>query len=146
MAFNELGFLFTFFPVVLLLHTLIPNKGKNILLLVSSLIFYAWGSPLYVLLLMLSILFNYFSGLQISAKKTAGKDKEARFVLISAVVVNILLLGFFKYWGFLLENVNGLLGTAIPVSTVVMPLGISFFTFSILSFLFDVPSHAFRPS
>ena len=136
MAFNDLGFLFVFFPAVLLLHSLMPAFGKNILLLIVSLVFFAWGSPSYVLLLILSILFNYFSGLQIAQQKEENQD--AKMTLISAVAVNLLLLGFFKYWGFVLENVNALLGTAIPVRQMSMPLGVSFFTFSILSYLFDV--------
>ena len=132
MAFNDISFLFIFFPVALLLHMLMPMRGKNVLLLILSLIFFAWGSPEYVLLLILSILFNYFTGLQM------GKQKGLKFTLWSAVIVNLLLLGFFKYWGFVLNNVNALLGTSIPVRQLSMPLGISFFTFSVLSYLFDV--------
>jgi len=138
MAFNELGFLFVFFPAAVLLYTLMPKPGKNILLLLVSLVFFAWGTPEYLLLLLLSIGFNYFTGLQLAALKASGQDIIAKFVLISAVSVNLLLLCFFKYWGFLLENVNALLGTAIPVRQLSMPLGVSFFTFSILSFLFDI--------
>ena len=138
MAFNELGFLFVFFPAAVLLYALMPKPGKNILLLLISLVFFAWGSPEYLLLLILSIGFNYFTGLQLAALKGSGQGIKAKFVLISAVCVNLLLLGFFKYWGFLLENVNALLGTSIPVRQLSMPLGVSFFTFSILSFLFDI--------
>jgi len=138
MAFNELGFLFVFFPVTVLLYTLMPKPGKNALLLIVSLVFFTWGSPEYILLLILSIGFNYFTGLQLSALKESAQSRKAKFVLISAVTANLLLLGFFKYWGFLLENVNALLGTSLPVRQLSMPLGVSFFTFSILSFLFDV--------
>ena len=138
MAFNDISFLFVFFPAVLLLHWLMPMVGKNLLLLVFSLVFYAWGSPRYVLLLILSILFNYFSGLLISQQKQEEDPAGAKRTLISAVAVNLLLLGFFKYWGFLVENVNALLHLSIPVRQLSMPIGISFFTFSILSYLFDV--------
>ena len=138
MAFNELGFLFVFFPVALLLHWIMPQPGRNALLVLVSLVFFAWGSPEYVILLLLSVLFNYFSGLQIGRQKEDGSDKAAKVTLISAVAVNLLLLGFFKYWGFVLENVNALLGTAFSAKQLSMPLGISFFTFSILSYLFDV--------
>ena len=138
MAFNDISFLFIFFPVVLLLHELMPRVGKNILLLVFSLLFFAWGSPEYVLLLILSILFNYFTGLQMAQHKENGNEKGLKFTLYSAVIMNLLLLGFFKYWGFVIDNVNALLGTSIPVRQLSMPLGISFFTFSILSYLFDV--------
>ena len=136
MAFNDVSFLFLFFPAVLLLHKFMPMIGKNILLLLFSLLFFAWGSPEYVVLLLLSIFFNFFSALSIRDRKEAGGS--GKFALGSAVVMNLLLLGFFKYWGFVVENVNALLGTSIPVRQLSMPLGISFFTFSILSYLFDV--------
>ena len=138
MAFNDLAFVFIFFPAVLLIHGLMPMFGKNLVLLVFSLLFFTWGSPDYVLLLILVILFNYFSGLQIGAQKEENRPGAAKFTLITAVVANLLLLGFFKYWGFVIENVNALLGTSIPVRQLSMPLGISFFTFSVLSYLFDV--------
>ena len=138
MAFNDLSFVFLFFPVVLLLHWAVPGVLKNIVLLIFSLVFFAWGSPTYVLLMVLLILFNYFSGLQIAAQKEEENEKMAKFALVSAVIVNLLLLGFFKYWGFLLENVNALLGTSLAAPQMAMPLGVSFFTFSILSYLYDV--------
>ena len=139
MAFNDLSFLFIFFPVILLLHKLIPGMlGKNIVLLVGSLVFFTWGSPEYVFLMVLIILFNYFSGLQMAAQKEEENDKGARRTLITSVVMDLLLLGFFKYWGFLVENINALLRTSIPVRELSMPIGVSFFTFSILSYLFDV--------
>lgn len=138
MAFNDLSFVFLFFPAVLLIHWAVPAVLKNTVLLIFSLIFFAWGSPTYVVLMLLLILFNYFSGLQIEAQKKEGREKQAKFALVSAVTVNLLLLGFFKYWGFLLENVNAILGTSLAAPQAAMPLGVSFFTFSILSYLFDV--------
>ena len=137
MAFNDLSFLFLLFPVILLAHKLIPGiLGKNIVLLIGSLLFFAWGSPEYLFLMAMVILFNYFTGLEMAARKE--EERETKGVLISAVAVNLLLLGFFKYWGFLLENFNALLGTSIPVRNLPMPIGVSFFTFSVLSYLFDV--------
>lgn len=138
MAFNDISFLFVFFPLALLAHKLMPMPGKNVVLLVVSLLFFAWGSPEYVLLLILSIVFNYFTGLQMHKQKEEKDEKGLRFTLWSAVAVNLLLLGFFKYWGFVIENINALLRVQIPVRQLSMPLGISFFTFSILSYLFDV--------
>ena len=139
MAFNDLSFVFIFFPIALLLHKLIPTiTGKNIVLLVLSLLFFAWGSWEYVPLMVLLILFNYFSGLQMAAQKENENEAGAKRTLISSVIMNLLLLGFFKYWGFVIENVNGLLGTSLAVRQLSMPLGVSFFTFSILSYLFDV--------
>ena len=137
MAFNELHFLFLFFPVAIVLHKLIPGMlGKNIVLLVLSLVFFAWGTPEYVFLMILIILFNYFSGMQIAAQKAAGHS--GKFALVTAVIANLALLGFFKYWGFVIENINALLRTSIPVRQLSMPIGVSFFTFSVLSYLFDV--------
>ena len=138
MAFNDLSFVFLFFPAVLLIHWVAPAMLKNTVLLVFSLIFFAWGSPTYVLLMCLLIVFNYFSGLQIEAQKKEGNEKMAKFALVSAVTANLLLLGFFKYWGFLLENINAILGTSLAAPQASMPLGVSFFTFSILSYLYDV--------
>lgn len=138
MAFNELGFLFLFFPVALVLYHLLPKVCKNAVLVLLSLVFFAWGSTRYVILLVLSIVFNYISGLQMDSFKKDKKPALAKMVLWSAVAVNLLLLGFFKYWGFVIENVNAILGTNLSAPQTGMPLGVSFFTFSILSFLFDV--------
>ena len=139
MAFNDISFLFLFLPLAMVLHKFMPMAGKNILLLALSLLFFAWGSPQYVLLLILSIVFNYFSALQMAKQKEEKDEKGLKFTLCSAVIVNLLLLGFFKYWGFVLENVNAILPfLKLNVRQLNMPLGISFFTFSILSYLFDV--------
>lgn len=138
MAFNELGFLFIFFPIALILYHVLPKVCKNAVLVLLSLVFFAWGSTRYVILLVLSIVFNYISGLQIDAFKKDEKPTLAKMVLWSAVAVNLLLLGFFKYWGFVIDNVNAILGTSLSAPQTGMPLGVSFFTFSILSFLFDV--------
>ena len=138
MAFNDLSFLFIFFPAALLLHGLVPKQGKNLVLLGLSLVFFAWGSPEYVVLMILSILFNYCSGLQMEARKEAGEEKLLKFTLISTVAVNLLLLGFFKYWGFVIENINAIFGASLAIPRLPMPIGVSFFTFSILSYVFDV--------
>lgn len=137
MAFNELGFLFLFFPVALILYYIVPAVAKNAVLVVLSLVFFAWGSTQYVLLLLLLMVFNYFSALQIDSAREEN-PKLAKLALWSAVAVNLLLLGFFKYRGFFLENVGALFGKTVSVQAIPAPLGVSFFTFSILSFLFDV--------
>ena len=137
MAFHDISFLFILFPVVLLAHKVMPQKGKNLVLLLFSLLFNAWGEPRYVVLMVLSIAFNYFTGLAIGAYQAAEQPAKAKFALTSAVVTNLLLLGFFKYAGFLAENL-AVLGLKISVPAMTMPIGISFFTFSILSYLFDV--------
>lgn len=136
MIFSSLVFLFTFLPITLLLYYLVPRKGKNLVLLLCSLVFYAWGEPVYIFLMVISILFNYFSGLDIARK--AGKRKAMAKSLISAVAVNILILGFFKYYGFLIENLNAVLPFEIPYRNLALPIGISFYTFQTLSYLVDL--------
>ena len=123
MVFGSAVFLFIFLPIVLILHTIIKNTTiRNGLLIVSSLIFYAFGEPVYVLLLLGSVAFNYAFGRILYERKN-------KVILAVAVAVNLLLLTVFKYTGFLVESFNGIFNTAIPVPQIVMPIGISFFTF-----------------
>ena len=136
MSFSNLFFPFVFLPLSLLLYVIMPKKGKNIILLLCSLVFFAWGTPEYVLLLILSILFNFFSGSLIAAQVAGGRS--AKFTLWSAVAANLLLLGFYKYYGFLLDNLNAVLHTGLQARALPVPIGLSFFTFSILSYLFDI--------
>lgn len=136
MSFSTLIFPFVFLPICLILYFALPRKLKNTALLVCSLLFFAWSSVEYLALLILSILFNYLTGRELGLLKRKGR--RGRGVLVSAVLVNLLLLGFFKYYGFLVENLNALLGTSITVRELPLPIGISFFTFSLLSYLFDV--------
>lgn len=138
MAFSELRFVFLFLPLALLLHKLAPMKVKNIILTLLSLLFFAWGSTKYMVLMILLIVFNYFSGLLIEARKEDQDHRAAKNTLIAAVVLDLLLLGFFKYWGFVLENVNAILRTNFSTQVTSTPMGVSFFTFSLLSYLFDV--------
>ncbi len=138
MAFSDLSFLFLFFPAAMALQLLMPGWGKQLLMLLLSLVFYAWGSPEFVLLLVLDIAFNYLSALQIRDHLAGGRKSLAKITLISAVAANLLLLGFFKYWGFVVENVCALFGAQVTVDQRSMPIGVSFFTFSVLSMLFDV--------
>ena len=138
MAFSELKFVFLFLPLALLAHKVMPMRGKNLILALLSLLFFAWGSPEYVLLMLAIVAFNYFSGLLIGEKKSENDPRGAKYALVSAVAANLLMLGFFKYWGFLLENVNALFGTHLATRITSMPIGVSFFTFSVLSYLFDV--------
>ena len=94
------------------------------------------GTPEYLVLMVLDIAFHYFAGRELALQKARGRS--GRFVLVSSVAVNLLLLGFFKYYGFLVDNLNALLGTALRARELPMPIGVSFFTFSLLSYLFDV--------
>ena len=127
MSFGNLYFVFGFLPVSLLLYFIAPSRIKNVVLLLCSLVFFAWGEPTYLLLLALSVGFNYFTGRELALLLRAEKKGAARFVLTCSVILNLLLLCFFKYGAELLG------GRALP-----MPIGISFFTFSLLSFLFDI--------
>ena len=135
MAFHDLSFLFLFFPIALAVCLPMPKVLRNVLLLAVSLLFFAWGSSEYVLLLLLLIAFNYLSVLQLQAQQ---HPKDRRRTLVTTVAADLLLLGFFKYWGFVLGNVNAIFGTAFTAPNSSMPVGVSFFTFSILSCLFDV--------
>lgn len=119
-------------PIVLILHSVIKNlKVKNCLLLIVSLVFYAYGEPGYIFLMLFSCLANYVFALILS------KNKKKIFIVL-AVVVNLGLLGVFKYTGFLLNSLNDIAGLSIPVPDIPLPIGISFFTFQALSYVIDV--------
>lgn len=136
MLFSSITFLFLFLPIVMAVYYIVPGRGKNIVLLIASLFFYAWGEPVYVVLMILSILFNYFCGRDIQENgEDAGK---AKLSLAFAVTVNILILGFFKYYGFILDTVNSLLPSDIPYRELPLPVGISFYTFQAISYLVDI--------
>lgn len=134
MLFSSVEFLFRFLPVFMLIYLLVPDKYRNIVLLLGSLIFYGVGEPYYVLLLILSILINYGAGKLILEKK----EQMGKTVLICSLLYNFSILFLFKYWDFLAENVNRMLhGGKIPILSLALPLGISFYTFQIVSYLID---------
>ncbi len=140
MVFSSTVFLFLFLPFVLLTYLLVGQKFRNVLLLAASLLFYAWGEGLYVLLMLSSIAFNHIFGLFIDrAQQRGGTGKLA---LVLAVVTNLGLLGFFKYANFIVDNLNTvLLKLQIPpvvLEQVHLPIGISFFTFHALSYVIDL--------
>ena len=127
MLFSSNTFLFGFLPAVVVLYYLCPRRYRNVLLLVSSLIFYGWGEPKYLLLMLVSILLNYFCGL--AAGKRQMQQRSVRGVLIVGVVLNLGMLGFFKYGTFFF-------GSAFP--DIPLPIGISFYIFQAMSYLIDV--------
>ena len=132
MVFSSLVFVCIFLPTVLILHSVIPNrKVKNGLLLAASLLFYAYGEPVYIFLMLASTLFNYLFAMLL------GRYRK-KLLLALTVTVNIGLLGIFKYTGFALTNVNAFLGLSLPVPEISLPIGISFFTFQALSYVIDV--------
>lgn len=129
MVFSSAVFLFAFLPVVFILHTVIRNTtARNVLLIVASLIFYAWGEPVYVVLLLASILINYLLGRFVWGRKP---------VLVAAVIVNLAFLIVFKYAGFIVQSINVLPFISLKEPKISMPIGISFYTFQAMSYVID---------
>lgn len=133
MVFSSLTFLFAFLPPVVVLYYLLPQRFWNITLLIFSLIFYAWGEPVYILLMLFSITVNYFMGLAIEEQ-----PEKAKITFIYTVILNLFVLGFFKYFGFLIETFNAIFHTSIAVKKLPLPIGISFYTFQALSYIIDL--------
>lgn len=136
MVFADLFFIYLFLPLVLLCYYAARKlKKRNIILIVFSLIFYAWGEPTWVILLLFSSVFNWFMALRIGR----NKDKPAgKMFMAISVIVDLALLFVFKYTGFFLETVNGITGASIPIPEIRLPIGISFFTFQAISYILDV--------
>ena len=138
MVFSGSPFLFYFLPAVLALYFLVPRRLKNPVLLVFSLFFYAWGEPVYVLLMIFSIVMDYALGRWLYVYKEKGNMKAAKRVLVLSVVLNLALLGFFKYTNFLLDTIGSLFRVDIPLLELSLPIGISFYTFQAMSYLIDL--------
>lgn len=134
MVFSSFTFLFIFLPLVLLTYFLAKKRQlRNIVLLVFSLIFYAWGEPVYVILMLLSIIVNYLIALKIERRKR-GKKKW----MIIDVIFNLGVIGFFKYGNFMIQNINSIFHSNIGEMDLALPIGISFYTFQVLSYVIDV--------
>ena len=134
MLFSSMIFLWVFLPILLGLYFIAKDKYRNIILLIFSIIFYSWGEPKYVVLMLLSILINYIYGLLIDKY-----NSKKKIILICAIITNLGLLGYFKYFNFFALNVNRLFNfEAIPVQDIALPIGISFYTFQIISYLIDL--------
>ncbi len=139
MVFSSLIFLYLFLPVCLLCYGLFPSlRAKNAVLILFSLVFYAWGEPFYILLLLGSVLINYLLGLGIGKAQQQNHPKLAGFWCGTSLVFNIGLLGVFKYSGFIVENLNLIPYIELPVPAITLPIGISFYTFQILSYIIDL--------
>ena len=140
MSINSMIFLTAFLPVVFVLDRLCVRKTalKNILLLLASLVFYAWGEPKYVFLMLFTITMDFFIGKGIDKAKKEGNQKKAKRFLMTSILVDLSILGFFKYADFLIGTVNTLTGAGIPLLGIPLPIGISFFTFQILSYVIDL--------
>lgn len=138
MVFSSLLFIFIFLPVTLALYYLFPKRVRNIVILITSLIFYAWGEPVYIVIMLFSTVFDYINGRLIQENISSNNNKAAKAVLIFSIAVNLGLLCFFKYYGFIINNINGLFNLSIHVKSIPLPLGISFYTFQTMSYIIDV--------
>ena len=136
MVFNSIFFIFCFLPVFMLIYYLVPGKLRNLLLFLGSLIFYAWGEPVYVILMLFSSIFNYYMGTEL--ERLYYDDRKQKINLIFSIIINLAVLVFFKYYGFLLNTIGGIIGIHIPHPELSLPIGLSFYTFRNLSYLFDI--------
>ena len=136
MVFSSLSFLTLFLPLTILLYFAVPRRFRNLLLFLASLIFYAWGEPVYIVLMLFSSVVDYSHGLLM--EKFDGRPGVRRVLLISSVAINLSLLGFFKYAGLVVSTLNAALSLSIPVPSVALPVGISFYTFQTMSYSIDV--------
>ena len=135
MVFASVPFLFVFLPAVLAAYFLCPRRWHNAVLLVFSLFFYAWGEPIYILLMLCSITVSFLAGRALGRTHTPARR---RAVLSASVAYHLLTLGFFKYADFLIGTVNSLFGLSLPLLSLPLPIGISFYTFQTLSYIVDV--------
>lgn len=138
MVFSSVLFLFYYLSAALAVYFLVPRRAKNVVLLLFSLVFYGWGEPKYLALMVFSIVMDYSLGRWLHCLMSRGNKAGAKRVLILSVVLNLALLGVFKYTDFVIGNLNGLLGLAIPQLNLPLPIGISFYTFQAMSYLIDL--------
>ena len=136
MVFSSLIFLFVFLPIVLLIYYISPRPLKNFVILLFSLIFYAWGEPKFIFLIILSILINYIGALQIV--KNSSDTEKRKFIFITLLLIDISILFFFKYYGFIISSIGSLFGIDLVIRDIPLPLGISFYTFQQISYIIDV--------
>ena len=132
MVFSTIIFLCVFLPIVIIGYYLVPKPAKNMFLLICSLFFYAWGEPVYVLIMLASIAYNYLFGMFIA------NTRQDKLWMIISVVVNLLVLGVYKYSGFFIENIDKVIPNLLHVPDIALPIGISFYTFQGMSYCIDV--------
>ncbi len=136
MIFSSLPFLFFYLVAVLAVYKLSPLKLRNLILLVVSLFFYGWGEPVYIIIMLLSIVVDYVHGMLV--ERWREDDRKARRAVASSGFFNLAILVFFKYWDFIAGNLNALTGLQLPVLGLPLPIGISFYTFQTMSYTIDV--------
>ena len=138
MVFSSLTFLFVFLPIILIVYYSSPRNIRNAILFIGSLVFYAWGEPVYITIMLFSTAFDYINGLLIKKYKEIKENKKARMILINSIIVNLGILCFFKYSNFFIENVNNIFNLNIHLLNIALPIGISFYTFQTMSYTIDV--------
>ena len=138
MVFSSQLFLTVFLPVTVILYWLLPKKAKNILLLLVSLVFYAWGEPTHIFVMLITTAYIWAFGLLVGRAKAKEKPKTAKLFLVLTLVLSLGTLVFFKYTGFLVSNLGFLKDTALGGLNIALPIGISFYTFQALSYIIDV--------
>lgn len=136
MVFSSLIFLFIFLPITLITYYLVPKTKQNYVILIASLIFYGWGEPVYIILMIISIGINHLAGLLIQEYRS-NKD-FCKFIFITVLVLDLSSLVFFKYYGFIIDNINMIFNSALTIRNLPLPLGISFYTFQLISYVADV--------
>ena len=137
MVFSSLLFLFLYLPIVLGIYYLIPRRFRNLFLFVANLVFYGWGEPVFILVMIFSTVVNYIYGLLIH--KYQDQKRTAKILLVTCIIVNLGLLGFFKYAGFVANILQSIpLFSNLPTPLIPLPIGISFYTFQIMSYVIDV--------
>ncbi|MEG1705787.1 MAG: MBOAT family O-acyltransferase [Clostridia bacterium] len=136
MLFSTVFFLFIFLPIVLSIYFIVPSKFKNLVLFISSLIFYAWGEPIYVCIMIFSTILDYTIGMLIN--KNDKNETKRKLLLLTSVIINIGMLGIFKYSDFFISNINNIFKFNISLINLPLPIGISFYTFQTLSYTIDV--------
>lgn len=136
MVFSSLIFMFLYLPAVLLIYYITPRKFRNAMLLVANLVFYGWGEPVFILLMIFSTVLNYVYGYFI--EKFRENKRTTKILLVTAIIINLGVLAFFKYAGMLTDTLNVLPFLNIPDFTIPLPIGISFYTFQTMSYTIDV--------
>lgn len=136
MVFSSIVFLYIFLPIMLLIYFAVPRKFKNAVMILASLIFFAWGEIRYIFIMLILAVMDFVCGNKINQNE--GNRKKQRFYLLIDVGVNLLILFFFKYADFIISNINALLHTQIPLLNIPLPIGVSFNTFQSLSYIIDV--------
>ena len=136
MVFSSIVFLYIFLPIMLLIYFIVPKKLKNAVMILASLIFFAWGEIKYIFIMLILAVMDFWCGNGIN--KNEGNRKKQRMYLLIDVSINLLILFFFKYADFIISNINSLFKIQIPLLNIPLPIGVSFNTFQSLSYIIDV--------